>query len=712
MSRIVPIVLALAALSPSAAWAANYGTNGVSCTHATLANAIAAAGAGGTVFVKSGTRNPVWQTITSNLTIRGADANCANTGSATMDVGGAQRHFTITNGATLTLEDLTLTNGSATNGGSIEINNGSLVLQDTVIQSSSATQDGGCIWGFNASVDMLGSSRVEFCDAGSDGGAVYVDYSDVFVGSTSYVQASIAQADGGGIYATDSEVEVGGHVQSSSAARGGGLFVNFELNGWDHLDITGTGVVTGNTADDGAGVYAQGAGMFVSLYDGAAIELNDTLGVGDGGGVYLTGGANLHMEDDGRIVDNAAVNGGGVYQSGSATDMVGNSRITGNDADLDGGGAYVGGPGAFFDMSDDAYVRYNTAGDDGGGLYVYDGDVDLNDTIEIGSNTSADDGGGLWLGGGASLTFTGNNTGARVKILDNSADSATVVSRLGGGVYLQDEGTSVTGTLGRLEGNGAGGSGGGVYLGSGTTWDTDNTRLIGNAADSAGGNVYVYDAAFTLDVDDTTCTPSGLLFEHYCSEITSGSAVGGGGGIFASTDAVVRVNHTMINENRSGFDGDAVYLSAATADVRLRNDLVIDDGTATNAAVSAPSGTFTSASSTYSGLDVPVSYGAGATGSFNGNIVWGNASDMVPGAATGNCNITQTLAGAPSGTGNLQSDPLFTTSAHTDYWLGAASPAIDTCLTGFTEDILFTARPVDFTAGTPNNYDMGAFERN
>lgn len=117
----------------------------------------------------------------------------------TIEVDGADpmRHFRVESGRTLWLQNLTLTGGSATNGGAVYVD-GTLILNQVTFTGNSADQAGGALFvGSNASIQVF-SSTFSGNDAGGWGGAIanqganYLNYVTI-AGNT-------AGTGGGGIY--------------------------------------------------------------------------------------------------------------------------------------------------------------------------------------------------------------------------------------------------------------------------------------------------------------------------------------------------------------------------------------------------------------------------------------------------------------------------------------------------------------------------------
>ena len=165
------------------------------------------------------------------------------------------------------------------------------------------------------------------------------------------------------------------------------------------------------------------------------------------------------------------------------------------------------------------------------------------------------------------------------------------------------------------------------------------------------------------------------------------------------------VRETSFFSNEAGVKGGAVSVKDVGTQVDLRNALIVGNQLMSGAAVAVSDGVLNVRSSTFSGNFQPVKYLTGATGEFHRNLVWGNTQDAVTTGISGNCNTTQTAAGAPAGTSNNQLDPQFATSnSRSAYKLKTKSPAIDACDAG---------PPIDLDGVTRvqrTSFDKGAFE--
>jgi predicted outer membrane repeat protein len=248
--------------------------------YVTLQAAVDAAGAGDTLRVKG---TCVGNTaINQDLTIQGQPR-------ATLDGNGAGSVVTIGSRIlglfpTVTMTNLTITNGSAAAGGGIVLQ-GSLTLLRSTVTGNSATGEGGGIL-----VNDNGS------------GVLTLDQGTVVAGNTAGGGGGIASDHGGPIY-----LNGGSSVDHNLATDGGGIEVG-EAAG---VVLNDTSSVHDNSATGfGGGIAALSIDTVVlnaysSIYGNVADR---------GGGMFDAGLADITINDHGSIHDNTATSsGGGIY---------------------------------------------------------------------------------------------------------------------------------------------------------------------------------------------------------------------------------------------------------------------------------------------------------------------------------------------------------------------------------------------------------------
>ena len=270
----------------------------------------------------------------------------------------------------------------------------------------------------------------------------------------------------------------GGYVcGASTGSTGAGIMVSNEKGDASTLKLTG-GVIAGNCASSGGGVYARGSAVTVT---GGVISGNSTLDVGLGGGIMAVGGS-------------VTVSGGYITNNKMA-------KFCGKDGYGDhGGGGLAANNGAHVTISG-GQITGNYSEEAGGGVYVTD--VDRNNQSRTGmawlnitggiiaSNVSfRSEGAGIRVGQMVDAMI-GDATSSKVYITNNHC-----MSRFdwgGGGIFVQgNSNASKEYTAGRLfvynsyiSSNTAGGYGGGVAVcptGKTLVTNTDGTAIFGNTS--------------------------------------------------------------------------------------------------------------------------------------------------------------------------------------------------------------------------------------
>ena len=283
----------------------------------------------------------------------------------------------------------------------------------------------------------------------------------------------------------------GGYVcGASGSGDGAGIMVSNEQGGASTLKLTG-GVIAGNSAYSGGGVYARYSEVTIT---NGIISGNSTLNVGLGGGIMAEGG--IVTVSGGYITNNRMAKfcghdgwgdhgGAGLAANNGAHVTISGGQITGNYSEEAGGGVYVTDVGRN-DQSRTGMAWLNITG----GI--------------IASNVSyRSEGAGIRVGQMVDAMINGT-TSSKVYITNNHC-----MSRFdwgGGGIFVQ--GNSDAGkeyTAGRLfvynsyiSSNTAGGYGGGVAVcptGKTLVTNTNGTAIFGNSSAGSEQNAIEYKPA-------------------------------------------------------------------------------------------------------------------------------------------------------------------------------------------------------------------------
>ena len=288
--------------------------------------------------------------------------------------------------------------------------------------------------------------------------------------------------------------------------------------------LSNGGTITGNSASNGAGLYAINSSHGNPTVTLAKVTISGNTASATGGGIYAASIAKLSVSSATIKSNSASVSsgsGGGIYQSGG-TLSIKSTPIKSNKASQ-GGGAYIAnGSGTV----NGAAVTDNSATVFGGGLVSWNEDLQLTG-VSVSSNrigaTGGASGAGLYLSDGGTLTTSG------FKVTNNTITAGSTGDTIeGAGIYASATpitfgGNSTSISENELIGDSTGtGYGAGVCLTSGAgvevnspTDFTDNTITFTNPSASPytytalGGAIAFFSNATYSDPNSDTITLSG-----------------------------------------------------------------------------------------------------------------------------------------------------------------------------------------------------------
>lgn len=289
----------------------------------------------------------------------------------------------------------------------------------------------------------------------------------------------------------------GGYVCGASTntwANGAGVMVSNEGGSASTLNLIG-GVIAGNCASSGGGVYAKGSavkvtsGVISGKVTSGVISGNSTFGAGLGGGIMAEGG--IVTVSGGYVTNNRMAKfcgnegdgchgGAGLAANNGAHVTISGGQITGNYSEEAGGGVYV------TDVGRQGWSRKDTAW-----LTITGGTIASN--VSFRSESA-----GIRVGQMVDAMVNGSSKDSPVYITNNHC-----MSRFdwgGGGVFVQGDSNTAS-NAGRLfvynsyiSANIAGGYGGGVAVcptGKTLVTNTEGTAIFGNS--SAGADYDYHD---------------------------------------------------------------------------------------------------------------------------------------------------------------------------------------------------------------------------
>jgi len=162
----------------------------------------------------------------------------------------------------------------------------------------------------------------------------------------------------------------------------------------------------------------------------------------------------------------------------------------------------------------------------------------------------------------------------------------------------------------------------------------------------------------------------------------------------------------MFSGNTASNVGNDVVVNNDTAIATLKNALIATPQS-TGVAIDVRAGRLDIRSSTVADQDTGIHIHSGASAIMHRNVMaYNTVGTQIDGAATGNCNLSQSASESPSGTRNDVGTPWFVTGLRSDYQLGANNPlVIDVCDAGPIVDVDGKSRPTGLA------FDRGAYER-
>jgi len=518
----------------------------------TLRSQIASASEGSIVLIAPGVTNIVLTsgeiTIDKSLTVTGN--GLINT---TINANGASRIFNITDGNVI-INDFTLTNGLADNGGAIMIAGADVTINACTISNSTAN------------------------GASGSGGAIYVGAGADVTVLNSTISGNTANRAGGGIEAIagTSTTLTNVNLVSNNAGvapavaapgNGGGL----HITGAGNADINGGTVNLNTAAAEGGGLW-NGAGTM--NIDGTTINGNIASGVAadnGGGGIYNLNNGTLNI-DNATITDNAANgtagSGGGILNDVGATLTVSATEISDNTSNRAGGGIENNaGTITLNEVMLNNNTTFTSPGN-GGGLHITGaGTANINDGTVNGNNAGAE-GGGLWNGTGT-MTIVGTT-------ISGNAASGAGADQGGGGIYNLNAGTLVItdATISNNTANGTLGSGGGILNDVGSQLSVTNSVISGNTAIRAGGGI-----------EDNSGTSTILLTNVNLDNNSATGPPGNGGGLHITGAGSVIFEGGTANGNTAALEGGGLWNGSGTMtinnveiDMNIAQGVAADDG--------------------------------------------------------------------------------------------------------------------------------------
>lgn len=380
------------------------------------------------------------------------------------------RIFDIRGAYAVKLRDVTLTHGggsTTTTGGGIYSNGATLTIRDVTIQNSSATDGGGLyIDGGTVSVDVSHNMSFTSNTATSNGGAIYnnggtfstdVRFSPLVTGSADFTSNSAADM-GGAIYAelsTATTFLINATFTSNSALIAGAIRNHdstLTVKSSDFENNIST-VITGGAIYNGNGDSANPASMAI---------------------------------DSSTFTGNSAHSGGAITDIGGTTTTISNCVFANNAASEGGGAIYGAYPGTVLNITDSIFEYNDVSAGQGGGI-----DIGLSAVLNVSNslfynNTAYTNGGAI----AADQQYFSTEFYLSVVTITNSTFSENAARYYGGGIYSENL-DLILNNVTLYNNTTMWYDGGGIYSASILGTQTfRNTIIAGNTAGRSGNDCY------------------------------------------------------------------------------------------------------------------------------------------------------------------------------------------------------------------------------
>ncbi|EPX75631.1 calcium-binding protein [Salipiger mucosus] len=446
------------------------------------------------------------------------------------------------------MSDITISGGGST--GVFMAQSGRYTVQDLGITEGVAENGGGVWVGEDAFVRLLRTSVTDNTAtgdaAGMGGGGVYSEGSlEILRSDISDNVATGESGSGGNVLTASGDATIGwSDISGGQAARaGGGIEV-----GTGDLQIMSTRIVDNTTGDN----------------------------PGNGGGLHVTGPANVDIMNSLVRGNSAGSEGGGLWNNAESTMTVTSTVVSFNTArgdDADNGGGGIFNNGGTLEVTNSAVNRNDATGEagSGGNLFSTDGMVTVDSSL-ISGGTAARAGGGIEVIDGtvdiSDTDLVNNRTGA--------------APGNGGAVHVTGtDGTMVTISDSSINRNVASSEGGGLWNNAGSTMTVENSLVFGNIAqgddaDNGGGGLFNNGGTFNLvdtDVMDNAATGAsgsggGMLTTAGAVDISGGSftfnTARRAGGAIEGIEGGLTIDGTDFNSNSTGpmpGNGGAIHVT-------------------------------------------------------------------------------------------------------------------------------------------------------
>jgi hypothetical protein len=265
---------------------------------------------------------------------------CTGSTNAMISGGNVSRPLTMDVGSDLTISKLTITSGSAGNGGGIYNDEGDLTISDCLITNNEVTSRGGGVYSNNNASVLIENSTISFNSA-TQGGGVATSGTECKI-FNSVILRNTSSAQGGGINRFDGTLMISSSSISGNISNlyGGGLW---SMRG-------DTNIKTSSFTNNQSSGFGGGMMLFQNTSFLQNVTISGNISTGNtGGGIYHTIGDIIlqHVTFSGNSGNGGASTGGfenGSFRGGNGSVTLQNTIIAnsiGADFGNSGGGTLV-----------------------------------------------------------------------------------------------------------------------------------------------------------------------------------------------------------------------------------------------------------------------------------------------------------------------------------------------------------------------------------
>ena|GEM_PF-1473795 len=470
------------------------------------------------------------------------------------------------NGSASFLRNVAVTGhgGAVFSGGSVVLSSGSFLN----VQGNYSSLGGGGIYAGSGSVTVGGGANISSNTVRmGKGGGIYAVAGGVYFTDENveiFMSSNTAMESGGGIYAGQNVVFKGGANliqnmaftdESTATFHAGGAIYAGSTVDFENPNVT-INLEKNSAITFGGAIYA----VSTVTFSGAVNIMSNKVEHSSGGAVYSGDSIVFNNSSATAVISSnfSSYGSGGALFAERDITFSGYLKASNNSAN-DGSG---GRGGAFYSrtltISDGAEITNNTAGLEGGAVYIHDGTSDFNaltGDILFSNNISSGLRNDVHMGGNAVLNLTVTTSAAITfngGIKYSTGTAGNVVNKYGSGeLYLNGDFDFQTLNI----------TSGTTILGSGSSFEAGNFRLIGANPSVSTGTTTV------LDMRN-----SDLTDKLYISGVLTSTT---GGKIYYDIDSNSNASDTIYSYN-AYMDGTLIKVGIAGVEAAEKNYNIIN----------------------------------------------------------------------------------------------------------------------------------------